>query len=60
MGLVRNQLSMFSACASYDFQRLDYFDYLKMVLPPDAFENFFCGNIFDKTAFCLGERKVCS
>ena len=32
-------------------------DYLKTVLPPDAFETFLCGSIFDKTAFCLGEKQ---
>ena len=29
-----------------------------MVVPPDAFETFRCGSIFDKTAFCLGEKEV--
>ena len=28
-----------------------------MVLPPDAFEAFLCGSIFDKTEFCLGKRQ---
>ena len=28
-----------------------------MVLPPDAFETVLCGNIFDNTAFCLGEKE---
>ena len=44
-------------CASYDSQRLDFLDYLKMVLPPDDFETFLCGSIFDKTAFCLREKQ---
>ena len=44
-------------CASYDSQRLDILDYLKMVLPPDAFKTFLHGRIFDKTAFCLGEKE---
>ena len=44
-------------CASYDPQRLDFLDYLKTVLPPDAFEAFVHGSIFDKTAFCLGEKE---
>ena len=33
-------------CASYDSQRLDFFNYLKMVLPPDAFKAFLHGSIF--------------
>ena len=28
-----------------------------MVLPPNAFETFFRGSSFDKTAFCLGEKQ---
>ena len=36
---------VFFECASYDFQRLDFLDYLKMVLPPDVFEIFLCGSI---------------
>ena len=44
-------------CASYDSQKLDFFEYLKTVLPPDAFETFLRGNMFDKTAFCLGEKE---
>ena len=35
----------------------DLLDYLKTVLPPDAFEAFFHGSIFDKTAFCLGKKQ---
>ena len=37
-------------CASYDFQQLDFLDFLRTVLPPNAFKAFLCGNIFDKTA----------
>ena len=44
-------------CASYDSQRLDFLNYLKTALPPDAFETFLCGSIFDKTAFCLGKKE---
>ena len=44
-------------CASYDSQSLDFWEYLKTVIPPDAFENFLRGNIFDKTSFCLGEKE---
>ena len=44
-------------CASCDSQRLDFFKYFKTVLPPDAFETFLRGNVFDKTAFCLGEKE---
>ena len=44
-------------CASYVSQRLDFLDYLKTVLLPDAFEAFLCGSIFDKTAFCLGGKQ---
>ena len=44
-------------CASYDSQRFDFLNYLKMVLPPDAFETLLCGSLFDKTAFCLGEKE---
>ena len=44
-------------CASYDSLRLDFLDYLKMVLPPDAFKTFLRGSIFDKTASCLGENR---
>ena len=47
-------------CVSYDSQIQDYFlDYLKTVLPPDAFEAFLHDSIFDESPFCLGERKVC-
>ena len=46
-------------CASYDSQRLDFKNYLKTVLPSDAFEIFLRGTIFDKATFCLEERKVC-
>ena len=38
-------------CASYDSQRLDFLDYLKMVLPPDAFEAFLRGSILIKLHF---------
>ena len=38
-------------------QTLDFLDYLKMVLPPDAFRTVLCGSIFDKTAFCLGKKQ---
>ena len=44
-------------CASSDSQRLDFLDYLKTILPPDAFETFLRVSIFDKTAFCLGEEQ---
>ena len=46
-------------CASYMYgsQRLDFLDYLKKVLPPDAFKAFLWGSIFDKSAFCLGEKQ---
>ena len=39
-------------CASFDFQRLDFLNYLKMALPPDAFETFLHGSSFDTTSFC--------
>ena len=32
-------------------------DYLKKVLPPNAFEAFLCGSNFAKTAFRLGEKQ---
>ena len=58
VGLVRNQLStFFFGCASCDSQRLDFLDCFKMVLPPNAFEAFIHGSIFDKTVFCLGEKQ---
>ena len=38
-------------CVSFDPQRLDFLDNFKTVLPPDAFEAFLHGSIFDKTAF---------
>ena len=41
----------------HDCQGLDFKNYLKTVLPPDAFETFLCGSICDKTAFCLGEKE---
>ena len=33
--------------ASNDSQRLDFWEYFKMALPPDAFKTFLCGSIFD-------------
>ena len=47
----------FLRCASHDSQRLDFFDYLKAVLPSDAFETFLHASNFVKTAFCLGEKE---
>ena len=44
-------------CASYDSQRQKIFDYLKLVLPPDAFDPFLRSSNFDKGLFCLRERK---
>ena len=54
VGLVISQLSMFflSMYISYDFQRLEFLDYLKTLLPPDVFEAYLHGSIFDKTTFC--------
>ena len=43
-------------CASYDSQGLDFLNCLKAVLSPDAFEIFLHGSIFDKPAFCFGEK----
>ena len=45
-------------CALYDSQilSLDFLDYLKTVLPPEAFKAFVCVSIFDKTAFSLGKK----
>ena len=34
-----------------------FLDFLKTVIPPDAFKAFLCGSIFDKSAFCLGEKQ---
>ena len=34
-----------------------FFDYLKQVLTPKAFEAFTQSSIFDKTIFCLGEKR---
>ena len=36
-------------CVSYDWQRLDFLDCLKTVLPPDTFKSFLGGSVFDKT-----------
>ena len=44
-------------CASYDFQRLDFFDFLKTVLLPDAFKSFLHDSFCDQTVFCLGEKQ---
>ena len=44
-------------CTSYASQRLDFLDHLKTVLRPDAFETIPRGSIFDKTAFCIGEKE---
>ena len=44
-------------CASYDSHRLNFFQYLKTVLPPDAFETFFVVTLLIKTAFCLREKE---
>ena len=38
--------------------RLDFLDYLETVHPSDASETFLRRSIFDKTAFCLGEKEV--
>ena len=46
-------------CALYDSQGLNFFNYLKKVLPSDAFGAFLCGSFFDKTVFCWEKRKVC-
>ena len=35
-----------------------FLDYLKEVLPPDTFEAFLHGSIFDKTAVHLGEKQA--
>ena len=44
-------------CDPYDSQRRNFFDYLKQVLTPKAFEAFTQSSIFDKTIFCLGEKQ---
>ena len=44
-------------CASYDSQRQIFFDYMKQILTPEAFEAFNHSSIFDKTVFCLGEKQ---
>ena len=41
----------------YTHGRTIFWDYLKQVLPPDTFEAFLFASIFDKTAFCLGEKQ---
>ena len=46
-------------CASYNSQRLDFLNYLKTVLLPDALKAFLCVCIFDKTAFFQQKCKVC-
>ena len=60
-GLVKNHLSMhvLFECASCDFLRLDFLDYLKMVLPPNAFKTFFLVTFWIKLHFVQGKRKVC-
>ena len=45
---------LYSSC---DFQRLIFKDYLKDILPLDTFESFLNSSIFNKTAFCLGEKQ---
>ena len=40
-----------------DSERLDFLDYLRTVLPPDALKTFLRGSIVDKTVFCLGETE---
>ena len=55
-GLVRSQLSMIFTNVYHDSQRL-ILDYLKKVLPLNIFEAFLCGCIFNKIAFCLGEKQ---
>ena len=34
-----------------------FFGLFETVLSPDAFETFLRGSLFDKTAFCLGEKQ---
>ena len=43
-------------CVSYASQILDFLEYSKMVLSPDALETFISEKILDKTAFCLGGK----
>ena len=58
--LVRNRLSMFFLNVHhYDSQRPDFIEYVKTVLPPDAFEAFLHGNILIKLYFVWEKRKVC-
>ena len=48
--------------ASYDSQRLhvDFFNYLRVILPPDSFETFLSGSIFFiKLHFVEEKRKIC-
>ena len=37
--------------------KTNFLDYLKKVLPVDTFEAFLRGSIFNKTAFCSGEKQ---
>ena len=46
-------------CASYKFQRQNFFDYMKQILTLEAFEAFNQSNVFNKAVFFSGENKVC-
>ena len=47
-------------CSSYDSQRLHFLEYLKRVLPPDAFKTFLCGSIFVKQDTCMLLNNECN
>ena len=58
MGIVRNGLSMFFFNVHHMIPRDKiFFEYLRTVFLPNAFETFLHGNIFNKTDFCFGETE---
>ena len=58
VGVVQGQWSMLFSNVHIEFPQANSWDYLKLLLPPDSFEAFLCGSIFNQTVCCLREKQV--